>query len=63
MKHENFPVEGFEFMDVPATEDQKEMIVELCKSRGTPINPNGVWPDPFTKWDASRMIDSLKEGD
>ena len=63
MKHENFPVEGFNFMDEPATKEQREMIVEICKARDTPIDPNGKWPDPFSKWDAANMIQSLKEGE
>jgi hypothetical protein len=39
------------------------MIAELCKAKDIPIDRHGVWPDPFSKWDAANMIDSLKEGD
>ena len=61
MKHEGFSVRGFEFMDEPATDIQKNLIVELGEEVGTPMERNGVWPDPFTKWDAWQMIDALKE--
>ena len=37
------------------------MIIELCKAKSIPINPDGEWPEPFSKWDAGRMIESLKE--
>ena len=63
MKHQNFPLEGFEFMDEPATEEQKDMIAELCKSLDMPIDRYGEWPDPFSKWDAVNMINTLKGGD
>ena len=63
MRNEPFPVKGFEFMDEPATDDQKEIIMDLmAKVQDIPresILDN--WPDPFSKWDAARMIDSLKE--
>ena len=59
MDHETFPVENFSFMDDDATSIQKDLIVELCQKRKMPIDRNGKWPDPFTKWDAARMIDSL----
>jgi hypothetical protein len=62
MKHENFPVVGFEFMDEPATDEQKRMIVEICNQRNIPIDPNGPWPEPFSKWDAGNMIQTLKGG-
>lgn len=60
MKHEEFPVPGFEFMNQPATEEQKDLIAELAKAAGSPIDRNGVWPEPFTRWDASNMIEILK---
>ena len=60
MKHEDFPVEGFEFMDEEATETQKDIIVDLCNKRGTPVDRNGIWPNPFTKYDAATMIERLK---
>ena len=60
MEHENFPVAGFEFMDEPATDEQKAIIIDMCKARGIPIDPNGEWPTPFTKWDAGNMIETLK---
>ncbi|MBW8001723.1 MAG: hypothetical protein FVQ80_06835 [Planctomycetes bacterium] len=63
MEHEGFTVKGFEFMDEPATDDQKDIIVELCKNRGTPTNRDGKWPNPFTRWDASQMIAALKVGE
>jgi hypothetical protein len=61
MEHVSFPVKGFEFMDESATEMQKHIIVELCGLKGIDINANGVWPDPFSKWDAANMIEGLKE--
>jgi hypothetical protein len=48
-------------MDKPATVDQKDLIVELAEKRGTPIDRLGRWPNPFSKWDAANMIESLKE--
>jgi hypothetical protein len=60
MEHADFPIDSFGFMNDPATNEQKEMIVELCEARDTPIDPNGKWPEPFTKWDAKRMIDNLE---
>ena len=60
MEHEPFPVAGFEFMNEPATPEQKEIIVELATKCGTPIDPNGVWPDPFSKHDAYSMIKALR---
>lgn len=61
MEHEDFPVKEFAFMDEPATDDQKKIIGELADRLGTPIDINGEWPDPFSKWDAKRMIDALQE--
>lgn len=61
MNHENFPVIGYEFMNEPATDEQKGIIIELVKQLGLNLNPNGQWPNPFTKWDAARMIESLQE--
>jgi hypothetical protein len=60
MKHEDFHVKGFEFMDEPATDEQKKLILEICKERQIPIDPDGPWPKPFSKWDAGQMIDTLK---
>ena len=60
MEHEKFPVKEFKFMDEPATDYQKKVIVELCATKGTPVNGDGIWPDPFTKWDASQMIAILE---
>lgn len=60
MKHEDFPVEGFEFMNEPATEQQKDIIAQLSKQKGQPVNRHGKWPEPFTKWDAKNMIDALE---
>jgi len=60
MKHESFSVKGFEFMDEPATDEQKKLIIEICMERQIPIDPNGPWPNPFTKWDAGQMIESLR---
>lgn len=60
MEHEPFPVAGFEFMNEPATLEQKEIIVELAGKCGTPIDPNGTWPEPFSKHDAYRMIKVLR---
>jgi hypothetical protein len=61
MKHEPFPVvHGFEFMNEPATDEQKKMILDICVERQIPIDPEGPWPELFTKWDAGQMIDTLK---
>ncbi len=60
MKHEDFPVAGFEFMNEPATDEQKRIIIEICNQRHIPIDPNGPWPEPFSKWDAAGMIETLK---
>lgn len=61
MQHEDFPVPGFEFMNEPATEQQKDLCCELARALGNPINRNGDWPDPFTKYDAAGMIASLEQ--
>lgn len=60
MEHEEFPVAGFDFMNEPATSEQKGIIVQLAAVRGTPIDLFGRWPEPFTKWDAKCMIDALE---
>lgn len=60
MKHEEFPVKGFEFMNEPATDEQKRIIIEICQRRHIPIDTNGPWPEPFSKWDAANMIQVLK---
>ena len=60
MKHESFPVNGFDFMNEPATDEQKKLILEICKERQIPVDPDGPWPEPFSKWDAGQMIDTLK---
>jgi len=61
MEHEEFPVKGFEFMNEPATVEQKKIIVELANAKGHPIDPDGEWPVPFTKWDAKAMIEVLRD--
>jgi hypothetical protein len=61
MEHEKFPVEGFEFMNEPATDEQKNIIVESAKRKGHFLEKNGVWPEPFTRWDAYQMIKALEE--
>ena len=60
MKHEGFPVKDFEFMNEPATDEQKKMILDICAERQIPVDTDGPWPDPFTKWDAAIMIETLK---
>lgn len=60
MEHEEFGIEGFEFMNEPATDEQKRIIAELAEKAGTPIDVGGRWPNPFTKWDAKNMIDALQ---
>lgn len=60
MKHEDFPVKGFEFMNEPATEEQKDIIAALAAKKGKPLKRDGQWPTPFTKWDAKCMIDALE---
>ena len=61
MKHQNFPIADFEFINEPATDEQKQLITDLCEKRGTPIDIHGQWPNPFSKWDAGNMIEILKE--
>lgn len=65
MNHEDFPVKGFEFMNEPATEDQKRIIIDLMNRAGYPTPPDCLtnakaWPDPFSKWDAGEMIENLR---
>lgn len=60
MRHEDFPVAGFEFMDEPATEDHKRVIRDLAADKGI-VFAHDRWPDPFSKWDAARMIEDMKE--
>jgi hypothetical protein len=66
MKHEDFPVKGFEFMNEPASDEQKCIIVDLATRAGHNLeadcltNPD-TWPKPFSKWDAGNMITALKE--
>ena len=66
MKHEEFPVKGFEFMNETATDEQKRIIIDLASQLGHKLtegclnNPE-AWPKPFTKWDAGNMIAALKE--
>ena len=60
MKHEPFTVEGFEFMNEPATDDQKDLICQIAARKGRPIHRDGAWPVPFTRYDAARMIDALE---
>jgi hypothetical protein len=60
MEHEKFPVEGFGFMNEPATEEQKDIIAQLAQQKGKLLKRDGQWPVPFTKWDAANMIDALK---
>lgn len=47
-------------MDEPATEEQKDIICSVAQQKGKPIKRDGVWPNPFTKWDAANMIEALK---
>lgn len=60
MEHEDFPVAGFEFMNEPATDEQKRIIIELVSKLGLELDHSGEWPNPFTKWDAANMIDALR---
>lgn len=61
MEHEEFPVKGYEFMNEPASEKQKDLICELAERKGMPIDRHGQWPDPFSKWDAASMIEALND--
>ncbi len=66
MEHENFPVRGFEFMNEPATDEQKKIILDLMARLNIQVSPECFsdpksWPNPFSKWDAKNMIDALKE--
>ncbi len=61
MEHEAFPVAGFEFMNEPATDEQKNIICQLAARKGKQIARHGTWPDPFSKWDAKNMIEALRE--
>lgn len=59
MEHEDFPVKGFEFMNEPATEEQKDIIAKMAEQGDEPIDRHGKWPEPFSKWDAANMIEAL----
>jgi hypothetical protein len=48
-------------MNESATDEQKEIIIKICKEKNIAINADGPWPEPFTKWDAARMIETLRE--
>lgn len=61
MDHECFPVPGFEFMNQPATDEQKDIFCDLADQLGKPVDRNGPWPEPFTKWDCAQAIDTMKE--
>lgn len=61
MEHEDFPVAGFEFMNEPATDEQKDLFVQLAAKLGHILKREGPWPEPFTKWDAKRAIECLLE--
>lgn len=61
MEHEDFPVPGFEFMNDKATDEQKDRIVKLAEKAGKPIDRNGEWPEPFSRWDANGMIEALEQ--
>jgi hypothetical protein len=63
MEHKAFPVAGFEFMNQPATDKQKETIIKLAKAAHRWVADDGPWPDPFTRWDAARMIEALQNHD
>lgn len=60
MEHEDFPVQGFEFMNEPATNEQKVLFIALAKRLGHEMSINGPWPQPFTRWDAARSISVLQ---
>lgn len=60
MEHEKFEPKGFEFMDEPATEQQKDIFCQLARELGRPVKREGPWPNPFTKWDAACAIEALE---
>lgn len=57
MKHETFPVAGFEFMNEPATDEQKALIKVAALRLELELTDD--WPSPFSKWDAFRMLSEL----
>lgn len=61
MEHKDFPIPGFEHMNNLATDEDKQIIIFLAKQIGKPINPNGPWPEPFSRWDAINMMWALQE--
>lgn len=64
MMHEAFPTPGFEFMDEPATDEQKELIVHEAARIGVVIEdgPDAQWPAPvFSRYDAARMLDAIDD--
>ncbi|VVB55189.1 Uncharacterised protein [uncultured archaeon] len=61
MEHEKFPVEGFGFMDEPATDKQKTIFCDLAEKLGQEVSREGPWPVPFSKWDAGQAISRLQE--
>jgi len=60
MEHEDFPVAGYEFMNEPATAEQKAIILQLVNKLNLNVDHSGQWPKPFTKWDAYRTINELE---
>lgn len=60
MQHEDFPVRGFEFMNEPATDEQKDIIAAAAKQKGRAIDRHGRWPTPFSRFDAASMIEVLR---
>lgn len=61
MQHEDFPVVGFEFMNEPATVEQKEAILVAMKGIGIDATMEGPWPPVFSKWDAGLMLEALTD--
>jgi len=60
MNHENFPVDGFKFMNEPATDEQKTLILQLVDQLDLNVDHSGEWPEPFSRWDAYRTIQELR---
>lgn len=45
----------------PATNEQKNLVMQLANELGFDINRGGPWPEPYSKWDAYQTIRVLQD--